>query len=93
MHLKNWVKVLQDSKHLHLSIDGDGADLLQARKFLEALNLELFLEPIEVDYSSLDWKKAVKVVEDYKSLDIQSATMNLSLLQGIQVTLSLTGNI
>jgi asparagine synthase (glutamine-hydrolysing) len=32
----------------------------------------------------LDWKKAVKVVEDYKPLDIQSATMNLSLLQGIR---------
>jgi len=71
-------------KAFTLSIDGDGADLMQARKFLEALNLELFLEPIEVDYSTLDWKKAVKVVEDYKALDIQSATMNLSLLQGIR---------
>ena len=71
-------------KAFTLSIDGDGADLLQARKFLEALNLELFLEPIEVNYSSLDWKKAVKVVEDYKALDIQSATMNLALLQGIR---------
>jgi Asparagine synthase. len=71
-------------KAFTLSIDGDGADLLQARKFLEALNLELFLEPVEVNYSSLDWKKAVKVVEDYKALDIQSATMNLSLLQGIR---------
>ncbi|MBE3087200.1 MAG: asparagine synthetase B family protein, partial [Bacteroidetes bacterium] len=71
-------------KAFTLSIDGDGADLIQARKFLEALNLEIFLEPIEVDYSALDWKKAVKVVEDYKPLDIQSATMNLSLLQGIR---------
>ena len=71
-------------KAFTLSIDGDGADLIQARKFLEALNLELFLEPVEVDYSSLDWKKAVKVVEDYKPLDIQSATMNLALLQGIR---------
>jgi asparagine synthase (glutamine-hydrolysing) len=71
-------------KAFTLSIDGDGADLLQARKFLEALNLEMFLEPIEVKYSSLDWKKAVKVVEDYKALDIQSATMNLSLMQGIR---------
>ena len=26
----------------------------------------------------------MKVVEDYKALDIQSATMNLSLLQGIR---------
>lgn len=71
-------------KAFTLSIDGDGADLIQARKFLAALNLELFLEPIDVAYSSLDWKKTVKVVEDYKPLDIQSATMNLSLLQGIR---------
>ena len=71
-------------KAFTLSVDGDGADLIQARKFLEALNLEMFLEPVELDYSTLDWKKAVKVVEDYKPLDIQSATMNLSLLQGIR---------
>jgi asparagine synthase (glutamine-hydrolysing) len=71
-------------KAFTLSVDGDGADLIQARKFLEALNLEMFLEPVEVDYSSLDWRKTVKIVEDYKALDIQSATMNLSLLQGIR---------
>ncbi|HAQ17867.1 MAG TPA: asparagine synthase [Prolixibacteraceae bacterium] len=71
-------------KAFTLSIDGDGADLLQARKFLEAVNLEMFLEPIEVDYSALDWKKAVSITEDYKPLDIQSATMNLALLQGIR---------
>jgi asparagine synthase (glutamine-hydrolysing) len=71
-------------KAFTLSIDGDGADLIQARKFLAALNLDIFLEPIEVDYSSLDWKNAIKVVEDYKPLDIQSATMNLALLQGIR---------
>ena len=71
-------------KAFTLTIDGAGADLIQARKFLEALNLELFLEPIEVDYTSLDWKKAVRIVEDYKPLDIQSATMSLALLQGIR---------
>jgi asparagine synthase (glutamine-hydrolysing) len=71
-------------KAFTLTIDGAGDDLIQARKFLEALNLELFLEPVEADYNSLDWKKAVRIVEDYKSLDIQSATMNLSLLQGIR---------
>ncbi len=71
-------------KAFTLSIDGDGADLSQARKFMGTLNLELFLEPVELGYSALDWKKAVKVVEDYKPLDIQSATMNLALLQGIR---------
>jgi asparagine synthase (glutamine-hydrolysing) len=70
-------------KAFTLSVDGDGADLLQARKFLDSLDLGIFLEPIEADYSALDWKKAVKVVEDYKALDIQSATMNMALLQGI----------
>ncbi len=71
-------------KAFTLSIDGDGADLLQARKFLKTLGLELFLEPIELDYKALNWKEAIDVVEDYKPLDIQCATMNWSLLQGIR---------
>ncbi len=71
-------------KAFTLSIEGEGADLIQARKFLEALNLEMFLEPVELDYTALNWKNAVRIVEDYKPLDIQSATMNLSLLQGIR---------
>jgi asparagine synthase (glutamine-hydrolysing) len=71
-------------KAFTLSIDGDGADLIQARKFLQSLDLELFLEPVDVDYSALDWKETIKVVEDYKPLDIQAATMNYSLLQGIR---------
>jgi len=70
-------------KAFTLSIDGAGDDLIQARKFLEALHLEMFLEPIELKYAELDWKNTVKIVEDYKPLDIQSATMNLSLLRGI----------
>ena len=71
-------------KAFTLSIDGSGEDLIQARRFLETLNLELFLEPVEADYSALDWKEAVRIVEDYKPLDIQSATMNLSLLKAIR---------
>jgi asparagine synthase (glutamine-hydrolysing) len=71
-------------KAFTLSIDGSGEDLIQARKFLEALNLELFLEPVEVDYATLDWKETIRVVEDYKPLDVQSAAMNLALLKGIR---------
>jgi len=41
-------------------------DLKQARNFLKALNLELFLEPIEIEAADLDWKKTIKIVEDYK---------------------------
>lgn len=72
-------------KAFTLSVDGDGADLMQARKFLEKLNLEIFLEPIELNYSDLNWKEAISVVEDYKPLDIQSATMNLALLKALRL--------
>jgi asparagine synthase (glutamine-hydrolysing) len=71
-------------KAFTLSIDGGGDDLIQARKFLERLDLEFFLEPVEMDNSCLDWKETVKIVEDYKPLDIQAATMNLALLRKIR---------
>jgi asparagine synthase (glutamine-hydrolysing) len=71
-------------KAFTLSVDGGGEDLVQARKFLEMLGLELFLEPIEMDASKLDWKKTIRVVEDYKPLDIQAGTMNLALMEGIR---------
>ena len=71
-------------KAFTLSVDGKGEDLKQARKFLKALNLELFLEPIEIRSSALNWKKTIKIVEDYKPLDIQAATMNLAVLEGIR---------
>ena len=62
----------------------EAEDLKQARQFLEAMNLELFLEPIQIQPEDLDWQKTIEVVEDYKPLDIQSATMNFALLQGIR---------
>lgn len=71
-------------KAFTLSVDGKGEDLKQAREFLKALRMEVFLEPIEIESSKLDWKKAINVVEDYKPLDIQSATMNLAILEGIR---------
>jgi asparagine synthase (glutamine-hydrolysing) len=71
-------------KAFTLSVDGGGADLKQAREFLKAVGLELFLEPIKVKASGLDWKRTIRVVEDYKPLDIQAATMNLALLEGIR---------
>jgi asparagine synthase (glutamine-hydrolysing) len=71
-------------KAFTLSVDGAGEDLLQARTFLDALSLGLFLEPVEVDFSALDWKEAIQIVEDYKPLDIQSATMSLSLLKAVR---------
>lgn len=47
-------------KAFTLSVDDEGEDLKQAREFLKALNLELFLEPIEIKSSELNWKKTVR---------------------------------
>ena len=62
----------------------DGPDLHQAKKFLEQLDLELFLEPIEATAAELDPRETIAIVEDYKSLDIESATMALALCRGIR---------
>jgi asparagine synthase (glutamine-hydrolysing) len=63
---------------------GDGADIRQARTFLEQLGLGLFLEPIEGDLSSLNIAETLRVVEDYKPLDIECAAMGLALCRGIR---------
>ncbi|HAX93065.1 MAG TPA: asparagine synthase [Bacteroidales bacterium] len=71
-------------KAFTLSVEGGSEDLVQSRKFLRDLNLDFFLEVVEVGYQDISWKQAVKVIEDYKPLDIESATMNLALMQGIR---------
>jgi asparagine synthase (glutamine-hydrolysing) len=63
---------------------GDGPDLRQGREFLEAMDLGLFLEPIEADLQSLDIAETVRVVEDYKPLDIEAAAMGMLLCRGIR---------
>jgi len=63
---------------------GDGPDLRQARAFLDQLGLSLFLEPIEADASTLDADETIRVIEDYKPLDVESATMALALAKGIR---------
>jgi asparagine synthase (glutamine-hydrolysing) len=63
---------------------GDGPDVQQARAFLDGLGLSIFLEPIEVDASALDAASTIRVIEDYKPLDVESATMALALGRGIR---------
>jgi asparagine synthase (glutamine-hydrolysing) len=63
---------------------GGGADLEQARAFLAPLGLEFFLEPIEPGLEALDPLEAVRVVEDYKPLDVESAAAALALCRGIR---------
>jgi asparagine synthase (glutamine-hydrolysing) len=63
---------------------GQGPDLRQARQFLDALGLGLFLEPIEAPLSRLDVAETLRIVEDYKPLDIEAAAMVLALCRGIR---------
>jgi asparagine synthase (glutamine-hydrolysing) len=51
---------------------------------LDSLGLGLFLEPIDADGATLDVSETIRMVEDYKPLDIQSATMALALCRGIR---------
>ncbi|HVT96210.1 MAG TPA: asparagine synthase-related protein, partial [Acidobacteriaceae bacterium] len=63
---------------------GDGPDVQQARDFLEKLDLGLFLEPVDGDPGMLDVGETIRIIEDYKLLDVESATMALALARGIR---------
>jgi len=70
-------------KAFTLSVE-NGPDLEQARTFLDRLGLGLFLEVIEADPASLDPLETIRIIEDYKLLDVDSATMALALCRGIR---------
>jgi asparagine synthase (glutamine-hydrolysing) len=63
---------------------GRGPDVAQARAFLESLGLGLFLEPVESDAAALDTNETIRITEDYKPLDVQSATMAVALCRRIR---------
>ncbi|HWB98407.1 MAG TPA: asparagine synthase-related protein, partial [Bryobacteraceae bacterium] len=63
---------------------GDGPDVQQARDFLEKLDLGLFLEPVDGDPGMLDVGETIRIIEDYKLLDVESATMALALARGLR---------
>ena len=71
-------------KAFTLGVDGRSQDAAQAHEFVSRCGLTMLLEVIDVPESSLDWRKAVRWIEDYKPLDVQSATMALALCQGIR---------
>ena len=62
-----------------------GPDVQQARDFLHSLGLDLFLEVISAKPEEVDTAETIRVVEDYKSLDIESASMALALCRGIRL--------
>jgi len=71
-------------KAFTLSMGPDGDDLQQARRFLADLDLQVFHEPIEVSLDYFDLERAIRVIEDYKPLDIQSGAMALALCRGVR---------
>jgi asparagine synthase (glutamine-hydrolysing) len=58
---------------------GDGPDLEQARAFLDRVGLGLFLEPVEADLGNIDVAETIRTLEDYKPLDVECASMGLTL--------------
>ncbi|MFQ5571582.1 MAG: asparagine synthase-related protein [Rhodothermales bacterium] len=70
-------------KAFTLSVQG-GPDADQAFRFLDTLGLSMFLEVVEVALDDIDFAEAVRVIEDYKPLDVQAATMALALCRGIR---------
>lgn len=62
----------------------EGPDLQQARQFLDQVGLGMFLEPIEASCSDLNIEETLRIVEDYKPLDIQSASMAITLCRNLR---------
>jgi asparagine synthase (glutamine-hydrolysing) len=63
---------------------GNGPDVEQARAFLSAVGLSMFLEAIPGRLEALDVDATLRVLEDYKALDVECAAMGLQLCQGIR---------
>ncbi|HUL51499.1 MAG TPA: asparagine synthase-related protein, partial [Candidatus Nitrosotalea sp.] len=63
---------------------GDGPDIRQAREFLDRLGLGFFLETIEADLDSLDVAETIRLLEDYKPLDVECASMGLTLCRRLR---------
>lgn len=73
----------QRLKAFTLSVEG-GPDARQAYDFLNQLGLSLFLEVLEVPASAIDYREAIRVIEDYKPLDVEAAAMTLALCKQIR---------
>ena len=63
---------------------GNGPDVEQARAFLSALGLSMFLEEVSAGADDLSVDDTLRVLEDYKPLDVECAAMGLLLCRGIR---------
>ncbi len=72
-------------KAFTLRIDNSIGDATQAQLFVRRCNMEELLEIVDCDSRSLDWRETVRVLEDYKPLDVQSGTMAMALCREIRI--------
>jgi asparagine synthase (glutamine-hydrolysing) len=70
-------------KAFTLSI-ADGEDHHQAFSFLDKLGLSMFLEVIAVEDTALDVDQTLRILEDYKPLDVECGAMGLALCRAIR---------
>ena len=71
-------------KAFTLAVDGRSSDADQAHAFVRQVGLEMLWEPLECSADDLDWREAVRVIEDYKPLDVQAATMMIASCRAIR---------
>ena len=71
-------------KAFTLRIDAADGDAAQAQQFVRKCRMEEILEIVDTTSNSLDWREAVRVLEDYKPLDVQSGTMAMALCREIR---------
>jgi asparagine synthase (glutamine-hydrolysing) len=74
----------QRLKAFVLNIGDRAPDVAQAREFLSSTGLSIFLEEIGGAAEDIDACETIKVLEDYKPLDVECASMGLRLLRGIR---------
>lgn len=65
-------------------LDAGGPDVAQAHEFLDRLGLGLFFEAIDAGPEALDLQETLRVLEDYKPLDVECAALGLRLFRGIR---------
>jgi len=74
----------QRLKAFVLNIGDAAPDVAQASEFLSSTGLSIFLEEIGGAAEDIDACETIKVLEDYKPLDVECASMGLRLLRGIR---------
>ncbi|MCS5631852.1 MAG: asparagine synthase-related protein, partial [Pirellulaceae bacterium] len=71
-------------KAFTLSVAGTSSDATNAKQFLDETDLSMLLEVIDVTAEQVDFREAIRIIEDYKPLDVQSATMAWALMNQIR---------